>query len=58
MAEAPLYGAFGDVENQDENTFGVYQLQTQTPDDVINLQKVYGTEALPVFQFVKAIQHK
>ena len=60
MAETPLYGAFGDIDNQTTNeqpfTYGVYQLQTQTPENVSNLQNVYGTSAMPVFEFVKAIQ--
>ena len=55
-----MFGAFGDIENQTTNeqpfTYGVYQLQTQTPENVSNLQNVYGTSAMPVFEFVKAIQ--
>lgn len=37
--------------------YGVYQTQSQTPDmDLTNLQNVYGTAAMPVFQWVKTIQ--
>ena len=37
-------------------TYGVYQQQGQTPQNVENLQNVYGTAAMPSFQFVKMIQ--
>lgn len=55
-----MFGAFGDIQNQTTNeqpfTYGVYQLETQTPENIANLQNVYGTGAMPVFEFVKAIQ--
>ena len=37
-------------------TYGVFQQQAQTPPNVENLQNVYGTAAMPSFQFVKMIQ--
>ena len=46
-------------DDKDDDTlfkYGVYQLATQTPDDVQNIQKVYGTSAMPVFEWVKTIQ--
>lgn len=59
MAETPLYGAFGDVEsqseNQDDNTFGVYQLQTQPIPQGADL-RFYGTSKLPTLEFVRAVQ--
>lgn len=37
--------------------YGVYQTQSQTPSmDLSNLQDVYGTAAMPVFQWVRTIQ--
>ncbi len=37
--------------------YGVYQTATQTPDmDLSNLQEVYGTAAMPVFDWVRTIQ--
>jgi hypothetical protein len=67
MAEEPLYGAFGDIltlddtENNntgvDDFTYGVYQLATQKPDvSQQDLQKTYGTGAMPIFEWVKTIQ--
>lgn len=37
-------------------TYGVFQQQAQTPANIENLQNVYGTAAMPSFQFVKMIQ--
>lgn len=62
-----IYGAFGDVLNQsayeqtvdDDELFkyGVYQLATQKPElEEGQLQKIYGTGALPIFEWVKTIQ--
>ena len=38
--------------------YGVYQTESQTPDadQLSNLQNIYGTAAMPVFQWVKSIQ--
>ncbi len=38
--------------------YGVYQTESQTPDadQLANLQNIYGTAAMPVFQWVKSIQ--
>jgi len=37
--------------------YGVYQTQSQSPNiDLSNLQNVYGTAAMPVFEWVKTIQ--
>ena len=55
MAETPLYGAFGDITNEEPNTFGVYQLQTQPIPEGTDL-RFYGTEKLPTLEFVKLIQ--
>lgn len=62
-----IYGAFGDVLNQsayeqtvdDDELFkyGVYQLATQKPElEEGQLQKIYGTGAMPIFEWVKTIQ--
>ena len=61
-----IYGAFTDVLNVDnaDNTdadtdfkYGVYQLATQKPElDEGELQKLYGTGAMPIFEWVKTIQ--
>jgi len=67
MAEEPLYGAFGDILTLDDTekedtgvddfTYGVYQLATQKPDvSQQDLQKTYGTGAMPIFEWVKTIQ--
>ena len=67
MAEEPLYGAFGDILTLDDTekteprvddfTYGVYQLATQKPDiSQQDLQKTYGTSAMPIFEWVKTIQ--
>ena len=67
MAEEPLYGAFGDILTLDDTektepkvddfTYGVYQLATQKPElESGQLQKIYGTSAMPIFEWVKTIQ--
>jgi hypothetical protein len=69
MAEQPLYGAFGDILTLDdaddtnqtdadtEFKYGVYQLATQKPElEAGELQKLYGTRAMPIFEWVKTIQ--
>ena len=65
MAEQPIYGAFDNAltldetqENNNNNLFnyGVYQIATQKPPEGVNLQAVYGTTAMPVFNWVKTIQ--
>ena len=71
MAEEPKFGAFTDildidtnenkVDNQDPDDalfkYGVYQLATQKPDiSQEQLQKTYGTGAMPIFEWVKTIQ--
>ena len=54
-----MFGAFGDIENQTQgdNTFGVYQLQTNPlniPRE--DLQRFYGSSQMPALQFVSLIQ--
>ena len=65
MAEQPIYGVFDNAltldETQDNNNnnlfnYGVYQIATQKPPEDVNLQAVYGTTAMPVFEWVKTIQ--
>ena len=65
MAEQPIYGVFDNAltldEPQDNNNnnlfnYGVYQIATQKPPEDVNLQAVYGTTAMPVFEWVKTIQ--
>ena len=67
MAKEPIYCAFGDIltlddSEKDENlvddfSYGVYQLATQKPDiSQEQLQKTYGTGAMPIFEWVKTIQ--
>ena len=66
MAEEPQYGAFGDVLTlndgedvppADDFTYGVYQIATQKPDlEQGQLQKIYGTGAMPIFEWAKTIQ--
>mgnify|MGYP003645189579 CR=1 FL=1 len=62
-----IYGAFSDFytsQNTDESVkddelfkYGVYQLATQKPElEKGQLQKIYGTGALPIFEWVKTIQ--
>ncbi len=63
-----IYGAFGDIVNQndareqtvDDDTlfkYGVYQLATQKPKlEEGQLQKIYGTGVMPIFEWVKTIQ--
>ena len=60
-----MFGAFDNALSLDEDNdkdddslfkYGVYQLATQKPDDIQNIQKVYGTSAMPVFEWVKTIQ--
>jgi len=63
MAE-PVYGAFGNVLNLDEQEdridpsliYNVYQQEAQTPTNPALLQYTYGTQNNPVFQWVKTIQ--
>ena len=54
-----IFGAFGDIENQSENedgnTFGVYQLQSQPIPKDADL-RFYGTRVLPSLEFVKLLQ--
>jgi hypothetical protein len=71
MAEKPKFGAFTDILNIDTNEnninnqdpddglfkYGVYQLATQKPQlEAGELQKIYGTGAMPIFNWVKTIQ--
>lgn len=70
MAEEPKFGVFTDILDIDTNenkvddkdpiddfTYGVYQLATQKPDiSQQQLQKTYGTGAMPIFEWVKTIQ--
>ena len=66
MAEQPLYGAFNDVldiDNTETNNndtdfkYGVYQLATQKPElEKGQLQKIYGTGLMPIFEWAKTIQ--
>jgi|TARA_R100000149_G_scaffold63822_2_gene35056 hypothetical protein len=70
MAEEPQFGAFTEILDIDSNqnkvnenepiddfTYGVYQLLTQKPEiDDATLQKTYGTEVLPIYQWAKTIQ--
>ena len=64
-----IYGAFGDVITLDDASdttgtdadtdfkYGVYQLATQKPPlEEGELQKIYGTGAMPIFEWVKTIQ--
>jgi hypothetical protein len=43
-------GALGAFE------YPVYQVETFAPDSSVNLQDVYGTEAMPIFEWAKQIQ--
>ena len=55
-----LTGLTLDDEEKSEKpvVYGVYQTEAQTPDDdqLTNLQSIYGTQAMPVFEWVKSIQ--
>ena len=66
-----IFGAFTNIlaqnnQNDKENTnvtddgifkYGVYQLATQKPElEAGELQKIYGTGAMPIFNWVKTIQ--
>tara|TARA_R110002020_G_scaffold434458_1_gene644570 strand:- start:464 stop:1846 length:1383 start_codon:yes stop_codon:yes gene_type:complete len=66
MAE-PEYGAFSDIltlDDADDTTnadtdfkYGVYQLATQKPElEEGELQKLYGTSFMPIYEWVKTIQ--
>jgi len=39
-----------------QQTIPLYQLQSFTPEETINLQDVYGTSAMPIFEWVRKIQ--
>ena len=60
MAEDNTLGGLSllDEEPIDDNiVYNVYQQESQTPDiDPYNLQALYGTSAMPVFEWVKTIQ--
>ena len=45
-----------DTEPKPLVTYGVFQQQGQAPQNVENLQNIYGTAAMPSFRFVKMIQ--
>ena len=55
-----LTGLTLDDEEKSEKpvVYGVYQTEAQTPDanQLTNLQSIYGTQAMPVFEWVKSIQ--
>ena len=64
MAEEPIYGAFGDILNikDDEETnkpvtYNLYENRAFTPSmDLSSLQDVYGTSAMPIFEWVRTVQ--
>jgi hypothetical protein len=59
MAEASDYGGLGNLDEEGKTpvVYNVYQQQAQTPDmDLSNLQNVYGTAAMPVFNWVQTIK--
>jgi len=64
MAEEPIYGAFGDILNiKDEEeankpvTYNLYENRAFTPSmDLSSLQDVYGTSAMPIFEWVRTVQ--
>jgi len=65
MAEEPIYGAFGDILNiktdeEEKNkpvVYNVYQNRSFAPEmDLTNLQDIYGTTAMPVFEWVRTIK--
>jgi hypothetical protein len=58
-----IFGALSGLDNDTANvnpaefTYGVSQLETQTPDvNPQSIQALYGTSAMPVFQWVRTIQ--
>ena len=58
MAEN-VYGGLGDLDDEGKQpiVYDVYQQQSQTPNiDLSNLQNVYGTAAMPVFNWVNTIK--
>jgi len=52
IEQMPLYDS---VARQQE-TIPIYQIESQAPDPYINLQDVYGTSYMPMFEWVKKIQ--
>ncbi len=59
MAEASDYGGLVNLDEEGKTpvVYNVYQQQAQTPDmDLSNLQNVYGTAAMPVFNWVQTIK--
>ena len=50
-----LTGLTLDEETDKPVVYGVYQIEAQDAPNV-NLQEVYGTTAMPVFEWVKTIQ--
>ena len=50
-----LTGLSLDEETDKPVVYGVYQIEAQDAPNV-NLQEVYGTTAMPVFEWVKTIQ--
>ena len=52
-----IFGSLNNVANPEEFTYGVNQLEAQTPDvNPQSIQALYGTSAMPVFQWVRTIQ--
>ena len=52
-----LTGLTLEEESEKPVIYGVYQTRSQTPQmDLSNLQNVYGTSAMPVFNWVRTIQ--
>lgn len=59
-----IFGAFGDIvnlENQNQGVdpiiYNVYQTKSQTPNmSDQDIQRLYGTSAMPVFEWAKKIQ--
>ena len=52
-------GALSGLTNEDPQTYtyNVYQTESAAPDmDLTQLQDIYGTESMPVFQWVRTIQ--
>lgn len=57
MALENIPSITGDVVEADPNTMPVYQVQSQDPGLATGqLQKLYGTAAMPMFQWAKRIQ--
>jgi hypothetical protein len=58
MAESNTMGGLGLLPEEGEDfTYGLYQQESQTPTTApYNLQALYGTSAMPVFEWVKTIQ--